>query len=77
MTSMPSASSFSVMFRFAAQLAQAELARNMPPGRGVRIVNGRKKGHIELDYYGLDDLNALLDALSLVRIRQDREDYAE
>ena len=55
--------------------AEKELSARL--GRGVRIINGRKKGHIELDYYGLDDLNALLDALSLVRVRQDREDYAE
>ena len=32
-------------------------------GRGVKIVTGRKKGRIELDYYGLDDLNDLLEAL--------------
>ena len=32
-------------------------------GRPVRIVNGRKKGRIELEYYGVDDLNTLIDAL--------------
>ena len=32
-------------------------------GRPVRIVNGRKKGKIELEYYGVDDLNALIDSL--------------
>ena len=32
-------------------------------GRPCRIVNGKKKGRIELEYYGTDDLNALLDAL--------------
>lgn len=55
--------------------AQKELSAKL--GRGVRIVNGRKKGRIELDYYGLDDLNALLEALSLVNIRQFREEYTE
>ena len=55
--------------------AQKELSAKL--GRGVRIVNGRKKGRIELDYYGLDDLNALLEALSLMNIRQFREEYTE
>lgn len=55
--------------------AQKELSAKL--GRGVRIVNGRKKGRIELDYYGLDDLNDLLDALSLLQIHQTREEYTE
>ena len=32
-------------------------------GRPCRIVNGKKKGRIELEYYGTEDLNALLEAL--------------
>ncbi len=36
-------------------------------GRGCRIVSGRKKGRIELEYYGMDDLNDLLDALHAIR----------
>ena len=36
-------------------------------GRGCRIVSGRKKGRIELEYYGLDDLNDLLDALHAIK----------
>ena len=32
-------------------------------GRPCRIVNGKKKGRVELEYYGTDDLNALLEAL--------------
>ncbi|MBR3569584.1 MAG: ParB/RepB/Spo0J family partition protein [Oscillibacter sp.] len=55
--------------------AQKELSAKL--GRGVRIVNGRKKGRIELDYYGLDDLNALLDALALMQISQAREGAVE
>ncbi len=47
--------------------AQKDLASRL--GRGVKIVNGRKKGRIELEYYGLDDLNDLLEALSLLRSR--------
>ena len=45
--------------------AQKELSSKL--GRGVRIVTGRKKGRIELEYYGLDDLNDLLEALALLR----------
>ena len=45
--------------------AQKELSNKL--GRGVRIVTGRKKGRIELEYYGLDDLNDLLEALALLR----------
>ena len=49
--------------------AQKELSSKL--GRGVRIVTGRKKGRIELEYYGLDDLNDLLEALALLR-RKDK-----
>ena len=47
--------------------AQRDLSARL--GRGVKIVNGRKKGRIELEYYGLDDLNDLLEALALLRSR--------
>ena len=45
--------------------AQKELSSKL--GRGVKIVSGRKKGRIELEYYGLDDLNDLLEALALLQ----------
>jgi ParB family chromosome partitioning protein len=45
--------------------AQKDLAARL--GRGVKIVSGRKKGRIELEYYGMDDLNDLLEALALIR----------
>ena len=32
-------------------------------GRGVKIVNGKRKGRFELEFYGQEDLQALLDAL--------------
>ena len=43
----------------------AEAARELSErlGRPCKIVTGRKKGRLELEYYGVDDLNALLDAL--------------
>ena len=48
--------------------AQKELSSKL--GRGVRIVTGRKKGRIELEYYGLDDLNDLLESLALLRMKK-------
>ncbi|MBR1690881.1 MAG: ParB/RepB/Spo0J family partition protein [Oscillibacter sp.] len=50
--------------------AEAQKALSSRLGRGVRIVTGRKKGRIELEYYGLDDLNELLDALALLRVKK-------
>ena len=44
-----------------AEEAARELGSRL--GRSCRIVTGRKKGRIELEYYGVDDLNDLLDAL--------------
>lgn len=38
--------------------------------RGVKIVPGRKKGRIELEYYGTDDLNDLLEALSVMKVKK-------
>ena len=32
-------------------------------GRGVKIVNGKRKGRFELEFYGQDDLQKLLDVL--------------
>ena len=51
--------------------AQSELKAKLC--RGVKIVSGRKKGRIELEYYGLDDLNDLLDALALIKINKAKE----
>lgn len=47
--------------------AEAEKDLSSKLGRGVKIVTGRKKGRIELEYYGLDDLNDLLEALALLK----------
>ena len=49
------------------RIAATELSDKL--GRGCRIVPGRKKGRIELDYYGVDDLNELLEALALIKRR--------
>ena len=48
-----------------AEEAAKELGERL--GRGCRIVTGRKKGRIELEYYGTDDLNDLLDALHAIK----------
>ena len=32
-------------------------------GRGVKIINGKRKGRFELEFYGQEDLQVLLDAL--------------
>ena len=54
-------------------LAEAQNELKAKLCRGVKIVSGRKKGRIELEYYGLDDLNDLLDALALVKINKAKE----
>ena len=54
-----------------AAVAQKELSSQL--GRGVKIVNGRKKGRIELEYYGMDDLNDLLEDLALLKVRKARK----
>lgn len=51
--------------------AQKDLASKL--GRGVKIVTGRKKGRVELEYYGLDDLNDLLEALALLRVSKEQK----
>ena len=50
--------------------AEAQKALTSRLGRGVKIVSGRKKGRIELEYYGMDDLNDLLDALALLQVKK-------
>ena len=43
----------------------AECEKNLSKhlGRGVKITNGKRKGKCELEFYGQEDLQALLDAL--------------
>ena len=44
-------------------VAECEKSLSKHLGRGVRIVSGKKKGRFELEFYGQDDLQVLLDAL--------------
>ena len=47
--------------------AEAQQSLSSALGRKVRIVTGRNKGRIELEYYGMDDLNDLFEALALLK----------
>ena len=44
-------------------VAECEKSLSKHLGRGVKIVNGKRKGRFELEFYGPEDLQALLDAL--------------
>ena len=44
-------------------VAEAEKSLSARLGRACRISHGKKKGKVEIAYYGVDDLNQLLDAL--------------
>lgn len=48
-----------------AAVAAKELSDKL--GRRVKITTGKKRGKLELEYYGVDDLNDLLDALALIK----------
>ena len=44
-------------------VAECEKALSKSLGRGVRIINGKRKGRFELEFYGQEDLQLLLDLL--------------
>ncbi len=44
-------------------VAECEKTLSRHLGRGVKIVNGKRKGRFELEFYGQEDLQLLLDAL--------------
>jgi len=44
-------------------VAECEKQLSKHLGRGVKIVNGKRKGRFELEFYGQEDLQTLLDAL--------------
>ena len=45
-------------------VCERDLSRSL--GRGVKIHHGKRKGRLELEYYGEDDLQRLLDALDTI-----------
>ena len=47
-------------------LAECEKDLSKSLGRGVRIVAGKRKGRVELEYYGEDDLQRLYEALHAI-----------
>ena len=49
----------------------AECEKNLSKqlGRAVKIVNGKRKGRFELEFYGQDDLQSLLDALMQIQTK--------
>ena len=48
-------------------LGECEKSLSKHLGRGVRIINGKRKGRFELEFYGQDDLQNLLDALMQIK----------
>ena len=44
-------------------VAECEKSLSKHLGRGVKIINGKRKGKFELEFYGQEDLQNLLDAL--------------
>ena len=48
-------------------VAECEKSLSKHLGRGVKIVNGKRKGRFELEFYGEEDLQNLLDALMKIK----------
>ena len=48
-------------------VAECEKSLSKHLGRGVKIVNGKRKGHFELEFYGQEDLQNLLDTLMKIQ----------
>lgn len=48
-------------------VAECEKNLSRQLGRGVKIVNGKRKGKFELEFYGQEDLQNLLDALMTLK----------
>ena len=51
-------------------VAECEKELKRALGRGVRIVDGKRKGRIELEYYGQDDLQRLYEVLQTLPGRE-------
>ena len=47
-------------------VAEVEKAMSAHLGRAIHIRQGKKKGRVELEYYGVDDLNELLEELDKI-----------
>lgn len=49
---------------------ERQLTRHL--GRRVRIINGKRKGRFELEFYGQEDLNRLLFALQALDVKEEQ-----
>lgn len=54
-------------------IAECEKSLSRHLGRKVRIVNGKRKGRFELEFYGPEDLNRLLFALQKTPIKEEAQ----
>ena len=54
-------------------VAECEKSLSRRLGRGVKIVCGKRKGRFELEFYGMDDLNVLLDALQTLPAKEKKK----
>ncbi|MBR6120039.1 MAG: ParB/RepB/Spo0J family partition protein [Oscillospiraceae bacterium] len=52
-------------------VAECEKSLSRSLGRKVRIINGKRKGRFELEFYGQEDLNRLLFALQRISVKED------
>ena len=52
-------------------VAECEKSLSRSLGRKVRIVNGKRKGRFELEFYGQEDLNRLLFALQHISVKEE------
>ena len=48
-------------------IGECEKSLSKHLGRGVKIINGKRKGKFELEFYGAEDLQVLLDALLTIK----------
>ena len=54
-------------------VAECEKSLSRVLGRGVKIVNGKRKGKFELEFYGQEDLQVLLEALMTLKGAKNNE----
>ena len=48
-------------------ISECEKSLSKHLGRGVKIIDGKRKGRFELEFYGPEDLQSLLDALMKIK----------
>ena len=53
-------------------IADCERSLTRRLGRKVRIVDGKRKGRFEIEFYGPEDLNRLLFALERLQMKEEK-----